>query len=160
MVAGGAPAYRLYTCADGLAIALGALEPKFWRSVVEALGLPALAADGLDTGGRGARAAALVADRFAARPRAHWITLASERGLPLTAVHGADDAMRDPYYARAMREVPRPGGARGGDALRAPGPFLDFPAPPPAPAPALGEGTARILAEFGASADEVARAGA
>jgi crotonobetainyl-CoA:carnitine CoA-transferase CaiB-like acyl-CoA transferase len=150
-VSGAAPAYRLYTCGDGARVALGALEPKFWDAFVEALELPELAGDGLDVGEAGARAAARVAARLAGHPRAHWLALAAARGLPLTPVHDLDAALREPLYAAAMRELPAEEGT-----VRAPRPFLDFPAPPAARAPALGEGTARILAEFGASDEEIA----
>lgn len=152
-VSGAAPAYRLYPCADGARIALGALEPKFWIELLEVVGLPELAGDALDTGERGAHAAARLAAKLAERPRAHWLALAAERGLPITAVHDVDGAMREPYFASRLRGVPV-----GGGALPAAPPFLDVAATAARCTPALGEGTARILAEFGAAAEEIAAA--
>lgn len=37
---GGAAYYRVYTCADGKAVALGAIEAKFWRTFCETAGRP------------------------------------------------------------------------------------------------------------------------
>jgi alpha-methylacyl-CoA racemase len=37
---GGAPFYRCYTCADGRFVAVGALEPRFFRILLDGLGLP------------------------------------------------------------------------------------------------------------------------
>jgi crotonobetainyl-CoA:carnitine CoA-transferase CaiB-like acyl-CoA transferase len=141
LLGGAAPAYRLYACADGARVALGALEPKFWRGTAELLGLPEHAADGLDLGERGAAAARAAAARFAERPRAEWLALAEARGLPLTAVHDVDAALHEAGQA----------------------PTGDTAGPPAEPtflgvtsarrrgghAPALGEGTERVLAEVG-----------
>ncbi|MDQ6918814.1 MAG: CoA transferase [Candidatus Dormibacteraeota bacterium] len=42
------PCYRVYECADGRFLSVGALEPKFWSALVEALGRPDLLARHLD----------------------------------------------------------------------------------------------------------------
>ncbi|MBM3269093.1 MAG: CoA transferase [Candidatus Sericytochromatia bacterium] len=137
-LAGAAPCYRTYVCADGQAVALGAIEPKFWASLVEAAGLPELAGAGLDTGSDGADAAARLATAFAARPRDHWLDVARDRNLPLTAAHDPVAAKADGYYGAA-------GGAW----------FGAWPARAGA-APRLGEHTARVLAEFGVT-DAISR---
>src|SRR2546423_8721936 len=36
------PCYRVYECADGRFVSVGALEPKFWQALVEALDRPDL----------------------------------------------------------------------------------------------------------------------
>ena len=120
-VAGRVPAYRLYACADGRTIALGALEPKFWASLVEAIGLGHLAGDGLDTGERGRAATAEVATVFRSRDAASWQEMGESLGLPITVVLSLEEAARHPW-AHALE------GHR---------------------VPALGEATDRVLAEFG-----------
>ncbi len=40
MLGGDAPFYRCYTCADGREVAVGALEPRFYREVLRAIGAP------------------------------------------------------------------------------------------------------------------------
>lgn len=42
------PCYRVYDCADGRFLSVGALEPKFWTALVEALGRPDLEGRQLD----------------------------------------------------------------------------------------------------------------
>ena len=42
------PCYRVYECADGRFLSVGALEPKFWSTLVEALERPALLGRQLD----------------------------------------------------------------------------------------------------------------
>ncbi len=42
------PCYRVYECADGRFLSVGALEPKFWSALVEALDRPELLARHLD----------------------------------------------------------------------------------------------------------------
>jgi alpha-methylacyl-CoA racemase len=126
ILAGQAPAYRLYACAGGTSIAVATLEPKFWVTLVEALGLPHLAGDGLDTGPRGAAAAAEVERVFLQHPAQHWVALADRIALPVSPVLTVADAARQEWI---------PGGDAG------------------CRAPALGSATARVLAEFGAAGE-------
>jgi crotonobetainyl-CoA:carnitine CoA-transferase CaiB-like acyl-CoA transferase len=111
ILAGRAPAYGLYECADGRRVALGALESKLWLAFVDAMGLPSLAAVGLDTGEAGRAATERIAARFAERPSAEWLAWAEARGVPLTAVRTTAEAAADPFYASRAdgRRVPRPG---------------------------------------------------
>jgi crotonobetainyl-CoA:carnitine CoA-transferase CaiB-like acyl-CoA transferase len=145
VLSGEAPCYKLYACADGVQVVLGAIEPKFWAMLTTALGLEAHAGDGLDLGERGAAAAAAVAARLAERPAAEWATLAARAGIPLTVAHSLEAGMAEPYYARQAEAVPGPGG------LQAPGPFMAGwdGAQGAQPAPRVGEHTASVLEAFG-----------
>lgn len=147
LLSGRVPAYRLYACADGRTVALGALEPKFWIELVTALGLPGLAGDGLDAGERGEEAGRRVAEAFASSPSGEWLALAADRGIPLAAVRGLDEAARDPYLLStgALVSERGPGGTPYTATRTTPGAGrADL-----APAPALGEGNVRILRELG-----------
>ncbi len=147
VLSGRAPAYRAYQCADGLEVAVGALEPKFWVGLCELLGVAELAGAGLDTGADGLRAAATLAGRFATRPRAAWLEAAAQRGLPVTAVHRAAEALEDPLVAGAGLVERTP--VAGGGELRGAGPFLpSLGRTPDRPAPGLGEHTGTVLAEL------------
>ena len=117
---GRSPAYRRYTCADGVDVVLGAIEPKFWADLCEALELPEIAGDALETSDTGQAASGKLGARFADQPAGHWLTIAKARNLPLTAV-------RSPAQALADSPPPR-------STTRAPG---------------LGADTAKVLAEFG-----------
>lgn len=145
VLSGRCPAYRLYDASDGR-IAVAALEPKFWVEFVNALALPHLAGDGLDPGERGAAAVREVADLVAKEPRAHWLALAKERSLPISAVNDVAAAMREPFYEAASEATPLPGGAT----LESPGPYVPgFGRRSLTPAPRLGADTERVLLDFG-----------
>lgn len=69
LLTGGSPRYHIYTTADGRHVACAALEEKFWRRLVELVGLEERYHD--DTGQEDAVVAALE-EVFAAHPSAHW----------------------------------------------------------------------------------------
>ena len=146
LLSGRCPCYRTYRCGDGAELAVAAIEPKFWAALVEALGLPELAAAGWDAGEEGAAAAARLAEVFAGRPRGHWLGLGEERGLPLSPVHDLAAAQAAGAAAGRLEATPAPGGG----SFVAPGPFLGGLGRTPAtPVGAVGEHTARILEEYG-----------
>jgi crotonobetainyl-CoA:carnitine CoA-transferase CaiB-like acyl-CoA transferase len=66
---GGFPCYRVYECADGLFVSVGALEPKFWAALVEAIDRPDLAGHHLDPSPEAHAALEAV---FRARTRDQW----------------------------------------------------------------------------------------
>ncbi len=70
---GGAPFYSTYACADGLFVAIGAVEAKFFSNLLDELGLlgDPLFADQYDQVKWPAMKACL-AEVFARAPRAHW----------------------------------------------------------------------------------------
>lgn len=70
MLGGAAPFYRCYLCADGLEVAVGAIEPQFWAEFVARVGTDeALTQNPADWPKTSARLAAI----FAEQPRAHWL---------------------------------------------------------------------------------------
>ena len=75
ILSGGAPCYRIYRTSDGQYFSIGALEPKFWQSLVQAIDLPELASQthvgGPHAGEIGDKLAAL----FATKTRAEWEAL-------------------------------------------------------------------------------------
>jgi crotonobetainyl-CoA:carnitine CoA-transferase CaiB-like acyl-CoA transferase len=131
LLGGDAPCYRVYTCADGESVALGAIEPKFWAEWVQAVGLPEIMGAGFDTGEAGMAAIRRLAGTLATQPAAHWVAIAEARNLPVTLVRDAQATEKDPYYAEHTSYMPSWPTPAGG---RMPGPGAD---------------TARVLAEFG-----------
>lgn len=95
VLAGRCPAYRMYRCADGADIAVAALEPKFWTSFVNMVGLPDLQGVGLDTGAEGEAAATKIEQALATRPRKEWLAEAHALRIPVTAVCDVADAPKD-----------------------------------------------------------------
>lgn len=75
LLAGAAPFYRCYRCVDGGEIAVGALEPQFYRELIELSGAPADFLDQQnDVTGWAGRADRL-ADLFATRTVAEWCAI-------------------------------------------------------------------------------------
>jgi alpha-methylacyl-CoA racemase len=147
LLAGRFPCYRRYRCGDGRELALSVLEPKLWVAFLELIGRPDLLLAGVDPGDEGQRAAAAIGEALGARPRAEWLALAEEQGLPLSAVHDLAAARSDPFFAAAglVEGTPMPDGST----LATPGPFLpSLGRTPERPAPRLGEHTEALLAEL------------
>lgn len=154
---GGFACYRVYACADGRHVTVGALEPQFFAALLEGLGLPEdLRAAHLDPG-RQEELAGLIADAFATRSRDDWMAVFADRDACVGPVQDVREALRD-ANARVRGMVAddvRPDGevwARVG-----PMPGLTQTAVPPGDPPsALGADTDDLLAEIGLSAEEVA----
>jgi alpha-methylacyl-CoA racemase len=64
--------YGVYECADGRFMSVGALEPKFWRALCEALDRPDLVEDQYAEGPAQERLRAQLAAVFAGRSRDQW----------------------------------------------------------------------------------------
>ncbi len=69
---GGAPFYRVYTCADGGWMAVAAVEPQFWANALAVLGLEAEMVGQQWERAQWPAQIAAVAERFAGRDRAEW----------------------------------------------------------------------------------------
>lgn len=92
ILAGNAPYYRSYLCADGLAIAVGPLEPQFRRALTDAMGL---APDALN--GDPIAAADMLAAQFEGKPRDYWLEKLDPVDACATPVHGWQEARSDPH---------------------------------------------------------------
>ncbi len=133
LLAGRCPAYNVYRCADGLQLAVAAVEPKFWQRFVALVGLPELSAAGLDLGEAGVSARRVLADRLGQAPRAHWLALTAGQDLPVSAVNSVEAALADPALDPASCLTIGPWHRQANAAC-----------------PALGADTERILREFSA----------
>lgn len=89
---GGLPCYRVYACADGRHIAVGALEPVFWERLVALLDRPDLADRRTDPTAIGELAAV-----FAQRPLAEWLDLLGDAQVCVSPVRTLPEAAADPH---------------------------------------------------------------
>ena len=87
--------YRTYDCADGQRIALGALEPQFWRSICEALGFPDHARTQWSRKKQGEMSADLEAV-FKSKARAEWLALLEPLDACVTPVQNMTEVLADP----------------------------------------------------------------
>ncbi|MGA5196408.1 CaiB/BaiF CoA transferase family protein [Streptomyces exfoliatus] len=140
-----APHYTLYRAADGRHLAVAAIEPRLYQSLLDQLGLTD--AEGLpDRADPSCWPAlrALIAARFATRDREHWVKLfdAVDAGVApvLTAAEAAE------HHQLAARQA----FVRVGDTLQPapPSRFDRTPAEAPGHAPLPGEHTEEVLAEW------------
>ena len=140
---GALPCYNLYETADGRQLAIGALEPHFWKRFCEAVDRPDLVRRQYSAS---AVARRKVTELIRTRTLSEWMDLLGRRDIPVEPVLSASEARRHPQ----LRE--RGLLAAGPDRL----PRLGFPARldgerPRAGdcVPGLGEQTTKLLAELG-----------
>lgn len=147
LLSGGLPCYATYRCADGKAMAVGALEGKFWASCCATLGRPEWQARQWDPGLRTELAAL-----FATRPRDDWAARFAAVDCCVTPVLTPEEALANEQVA-ARRMVRRDGGlTQFAPPLKLSG--FDFAVRRPAPRP--GEHNAAILADAGYTPEQVA----
>jgi len=149
---GGHPGYTVYRAADGKHLTVGALEPKFWQSLCEALGRPQYAGHQHDVGMR-ERMLADFRAVFATRTRDEWVDALAAADVPVGAVktlaeveRAEQAAARGLFHQRAsgMKEVAFPAEIHGAHESA------------DRPAPKLGEHTDEVLGSAGYSAEEIA----
>jgi alpha-methylacyl-CoA racemase len=138
--------YSLYETADGRWLALGALEPKFWRGFCERIGRPDLAARQDATGAERHRIWSEVRAIMRTRTRDEWLAVFGDADVCLTEVATRDEALDDPHFA-----------ARGLIARHEGVTYVTSPGIDVRPSPALGADTDRVLDDAGIDASERAR---
>jgi len=149
---GGAPFYDTYETADGGAVAVGALEAKFYAELLAGLGLA-----GEDLPGQHDRAGwpvlrARFAEVFATRTRDEWAEVFAGSDGCVAPVLSPAEAHRHPHNAArgTFAEV-------GGVMQPAPAPrFGRTPAGPPEAPPVPGADTDAVLEGLGSAPDEIA----
>ncbi len=147
LLGGTRPCYRAYTCSDGKRLMVGCLEPKFWIGLTAAMGVPQLAQAGLDAGEDGRHAHAQMEQRFASKPRAHWLEQLAPAGLPVTPIHDLQDAQNEPQLQGSglLEQTPM----ADGSTIDGIGPILPSVShTPKTPVPHLGAHTQSVLEEF------------
>jgi alpha-methylacyl-CoA racemase len=111
---GGAPFYDIYETADGRHLAVGALEPKFFATFIQLLGVEDECPDQHDTA-RYPEMRRLFGERIASRPMAEWAEVFDGTDACVTAVLRPREAVRHPqnaargtFFERDGRTEPAP----------------------------------------------------
>jgi alpha-methylacyl-CoA racemase len=149
--------YRVYACKGGGFYSVGALEPKFWLALCEAVGRPDLVELQFATGEGGDRAQQAMQGVFVSRTRAEWEVALAGLEVCCEPVLELDEVARHPHIAARGLIAQAANGVevRPAVPLREDWRRLD--------APALGEHTASVLSELGinvARLDELRKEGA
>ena len=139
----GAPFYDVYETADGGYVAVGALEPRFYRILLDRLGIDAVS-EQHDEGSWTALRRRLAA-AFAADTRDHWAALFADCDGCVAPVLSPLEAHGDPHLGGRATFVDRQG-------IRQPAPAPRFSATPArlsSPPPTPGQDTDDVLADWG-----------
>ena len=139
--------YNLYATADGEWLALGALEPKFWKGFCERIGRSDLAPLQQAQGDVRARVLHEVRGIMASRTRDEWLALFADDDVCLTPIYTRDEVAADPHVA-ARGVLTRDAGAT----------YVTAPGVRVRPAPALGANTDEVLEQAGTMRRASARA--
>ncbi len=150
---GGAPFYDTYETADGGHVAVGALEPEFYRELLAVLGL-----DGEDDlpaqldRERWPELRERIAEAIRGRSRDEWAALAEGRDACLTPVLSPAEAPGHPHNTARGVFATTAHGPRPAPAPR----FSRTPPGPPGPVPAPGGDTDGALPDWGFAPGEIA----
>ncbi|HQZ17940.1 MAG TPA: CaiB/BaiF CoA-transferase family protein [Vicinamibacteria bacterium] len=87
--------YRVYECADGRRLAMGALEPQFWQAVCEGLGFPEHVRSQWSRKKQPGIAADFEA-RFRTKPLADWMKILAPLDACVTPVQTLAEVIADP----------------------------------------------------------------
>jgi len=149
------PFYDCFECADGRYLSLGAIEPPFYRELLQRLELddvdPARQYDSRDWPALRER----VARRLKEKPRDAWAALLEGSDACAAPVLNLTEAAEHPHQRARGNFVEVDGRLQPTAAPR----FSRTPARPPGAAPQPGQHGAELLAELGLSAAQIAALG-
>jgi crotonobetainyl-CoA:carnitine CoA-transferase CaiB-like acyl-CoA transferase len=150
---GGYPCYRIYACADGKRLTVGALEAPFWHRICTLLGRPDLIETQYDPD-----AVELWAKLFASRSRDEWLALFAGHDTCVGPVNDLGEATADPQLRQREMVVelehPELGALKQ---VGLPIKLRERPGSIRTPAPVLGEATRERLEAVGYTEDEIER---
>lgn len=153
---GGYAFYSIYRTADGGHIALGGVEPKFVRNLLNALERPDLIDTACGPPGPGQEPVkAFLRETFVRRSRSDWEIWLADKDVCAAPVLDLKEAFAQPQTAaRDMLVRDEDGNLHIGVPIK----FKDEPGRIDPELPGLGRDTSRILADLGFSDDEIAAA--
>lgn len=146
LLAGAAPFYRCYWCADDRWIAVGAIEPQFWAQLIRLLGAPeALLAQQFDTDAW-PRITETLTGIFRERPASHWLELLEGTDACVSPVLDVQQSAAHPHMATRKTWVQPDGKLQPAPAPR----FSRTPGVIQGPPPRGGEGGSEMLKRWAA----------
>ena len=152
VIDGGAHFYGSYECADGKYLALGAIEPQFYRELIARCEISDPAFDAQWNEAEWPALRTHMAALLRTRTRDAWCELLEGTDACVAPVLDMDEAPRHPQMRARGTFVETAGVVRPG-----PAPRFERPALPVLPPPQIGAHTAQVLRGLGLSDVEIAR---
>lgn len=152
MLSGGLPCYNVYATSDARYMAVGALEPKFWHALCDALGCPELKTQHFVFGSRAAPAKARLASIFASQTQAHWTQKLQDLDACVSPALTIEEALQNEQFRARGMVVDEHGAPR----IALPVKFSDFEFEIERSAPRPGEHSAEVLREAGYTDAQIA----
>jgi alpha-methylacyl-CoA racemase len=109
LLGGAAPFYRCYLCRDGLPIAVGALEPKFYAELLTRIGAPAELFNQQNDPATWQARSEILSNLFATRTRAEWCALLEGTDACFSPVLTLAEAVEHPHLKARGSFVERDG---------------------------------------------------
>jgi len=134
MLDSGAPYYDTYQCADGRYVAVGAIEPQFYATMLAGLGLNAADLPAQNDRGRWPELRARLTEVFATADRDHWATVFAGTDACVTPVLAFGEVETEPHVTE-RNTFYRVASGKSAGLLPAPAPRFsrsvpDMPRPP------------------------------
>jgi len=142
---GGAHFYGAFECADGEWVAIGSIEPQFYKLLLQGVGIDPGSSDASQESANWPKMRERLQAVFLRQPRAHWCALMEGTDICFAPVLSMSEAPEHPH------NVARETFVREFDVLQpAPAPrFARTPGAIAGPPPAPGEHTTEVLKEWG-----------
>ncbi len=153
LVFGSTPFYNLYRTSDDRYVAVAAIEDRFWRNLVTALGIPEFEQSRFGTEKERSEVTAALRKIFAKKTRDEWAKLLMGRDTCVTPVLTVEEALTSDWARRLTMLVEL---AKDETVLN--GPIRSRPRMRQAPfkgAPSLGQNTTAIMKSLGYSKKEI-----
>lgn len=152
---GGLACYGVYRTADDRYLAVGALEPKFWVALNQAVGRAPNIAELIEPPARQDAIRGELAAIFASKPASEWVQILAAYDCCVELVTELDELPDHPLHQAREVFFTIDGGPGVGPIRQVRTP-LGTPRNP-SPPPRHGEHTQAVLAEYGFTADDIAR---
>jgi alpha-methylacyl-CoA racemase len=149
----GAPYYEVYETADGKHVAVGAIEPRFYATLIGKLGLEPEAEATQNDQSRWPETKARFAEIFRTRTRDQWAAYFEYTDACVTPVLSMQEAAQDRHALERQAFIEMDGITQPSPAPR----FSRTPSEARSPPPMNGEHTREVLTEFGCSPAEIER---